>query len=294
MNPGEVWKPRTTGWVEKLLPADGYIRTYDGQHQFFIHDQPWMWLAPSIAIPLYLLMVFVLPRFIKEEVQNLKPILAVWNFCLSLGSAIIFICWTSGLVAELISSNWSLHHVICMPHRELNYGINMICATLFAISKYFELVDTLFLIIRKRPVSFLHWYHHTTVLAYTWYAVVCAVSTGNIFGSINAGVHTIMYYYYFLTSIGQRPKWGSWVTRLQLGQMVVGLVVAALWSYYHILNPATCCLIKAKGIPSNDEVFLISSLLLYGTYFILFLRLYFEKSALGKPPAEVKERRTEE
>lgn len=38
----------------------------------------------------------------------------------------------------------------------------------FALSKPIELLDTLFLILRKRPVIFLHWYHHVTVLLYTW------------------------------------------------------------------------------------------------------------------------------
>ena len=34
---------------------------------------------------------------------------------------------------------------------------------LFIYSKVFELVDTLWLTLRKAPVIFLHWYHHVTV-----------------------------------------------------------------------------------------------------------------------------------
>merc|ERR1719281_2012003 len=33
---------------------------------------------------------------------------------------------------------------------------------LFIFSKVAELLDTAFLVARKRPVSFLHWYHHVT------------------------------------------------------------------------------------------------------------------------------------
>ena len=45
---------------------------------------------------------------------------------------------------------------------------------LFALSKYYELADTLFLILKRKPVIFLHWYHHTTVLLFTWFAEVRA------------------------------------------------------------------------------------------------------------------------
>ena len=39
----------------------------------------------------------------------------------------------------------------------------LIGAEKFAISKLVEYGDTVFLVLRKRPVTFLHWFHHTTV-----------------------------------------------------------------------------------------------------------------------------------
>jgi len=277
MSTGFDIRPRTLGWVESLLPADGFIRNYNGQHQFFLQDRIYgsLWVPPLIAIPVYLVMVFVLPSLIKKEV-HIKPILAVWNLLLTVASGIVFICWTSAVLPELIKSGYSLHHVLCMPHMELNTGINMLCATLYAIFKFFELIDTLFLILRKRPVPFLHWYHHTTVLVYTWYAVMVAAALGNHFGIINAFVHTVMYFYYFLTSIGQRPSWGKWVTILQLVQMVYGLTLTICWTYFY-LTRNDCVLIKYDGIPANEDALMVASLLLFGSYFILFLRMYLNR-----------------
>jgi len=45
-------------------------------------------------------------------------------------------------------------------------------------------------------------YHHTTVLAYCWYAFLFRFSPGWQFGTVNAFVHTIMYWYYFRRACG--------------------------------------------------------------------------------------------
>merc|ERR1712032_648740 len=96
----------------------------------------------------------------------------------------------------------------------------------FIFSKYFELIDTAFLVLRKRKVRFLHWYHHCSVLMCCWHAYVWEVPTGIYFVAMNYSVHAIMYFYYFLAGVCKRPpKWGLFVTVLQLLQMVVGIFI---------------------------------------------------------------------
>jgi hypothetical protein len=41
---------------------------------------------------------------------------------------------------------------------------------LFILSKFPELVDKFFIVARRRPLLFLHWYHHVAVLLYCWHS----------------------------------------------------------------------------------------------------------------------------
>ena len=43
------------------------------------------------------------------------------------------------------------------------------------LSKVPETIDTLFIVLRRQPLIFLHWYHHASVLVYCFYRYVCFV-----------------------------------------------------------------------------------------------------------------------
>lgn len=76
---------------------------------------------------------------------------------------------------------------------------------LFALSKVFEFGDTVFIILRKTPLSFLHCYHHVTVCIYTWYALTSKPSAlSPWFGGMNSTVHTFMYTYYAFRASGYK------------------------------------------------------------------------------------------
>ena len=140
--------------------------------------------------------------------------------------------------------------------------------TLFIYSKIPELIDTVFLVLQRKPVIFLHWFHHVTVLLYCWHAFVNWTASGLWFVAMNFSVHSIMYFYYFLSISGYKflaKPIAPMITTIQLLQMIVGTLVTV-----------NVMLVKGRG----EECHVISSnwklgLAMYVSYFCLFAILFY-------------------
>ena len=132
----------------------------------------WMEYHWYIAIPiniLYLILVFGGRSIMdKRKKYDLRKALMCWNLGLAIFSLMGFLNLAPNLIASLYHNG--MQHTVCHstsvldPHQSL-------WAFLFSFSKIFELGDTAFIVLRKVPLSFLHWYHHATVLFYAWYAL---------------------------------------------------------------------------------------------------------------------------
>lgn len=95
----------------------------------------------------------------------------------------------------------------------------------FYMSKYYEFMDTwLLLAAGKRPI-FLQKYHHIGAVIIMWGFTNCELDMIWIWVAFNSFIHTIMYFYYFLTCLNFRPSWKMLMTTLQLVQFFAGSVI---------------------------------------------------------------------
>lgn len=190
------------------------------------------WWLPGILSVFYIAFVFGVPKLYPDrEPMKLKTQLQAWNLFLAVFSFFGTLRTVPHLLIVLY--RYGFRYQVCAPAED-NYALGAVglWGMLFAHSKYLEFIDTAFLVLRKRNVEFIHWYHHTTVLMFVWHAVGDMQPTGLFFIAMNYFVHTIMYFYYFLAASGIRVSWGICVTVLQISQMIVGMVVVAAHSYY--------------------------------------------------------------
>ncbi|KAH9685780.1 Very-long-chain 3-oxoacyl-CoA synthase [Citrus sinensis] len=165
------------------------------------------------------------------EPHILKPITAVHNLILLLLSLVMAV----GCTLSIVLHSPDLRHILCFPPTISPSGPLFFYAYIFYLSKILEFLDTLLIILSNsiQRLTFLHVYHHATVVVMCYLWLQTKQSLFPIALVTNASVHVIMYGYYLLCVMGLRPKWKRLVTDCQIVQFVFSFVVSVLMLYYH-------------------------------------------------------------
>lgn len=108
---------------------------------------------------------------------------------------------------------------------------------IYWLTKYYELLDTVFMLLRhkKRQISFLHVFHHSSMPFLSEYGYRYAPWPPVAFGlMLNSVVHVVMYSYYAMTAIFPLHDftWKRFITQLQIAQFLLGIVVST-YGYLH-------------------------------------------------------------
>mmetsp|Transcript_4723 Transcript_4723/g.10091 ORF Transcript_4723/g.10091 Transcript_4723/m.10091 type:complete len:305 (-) Transcript_4723:51-965(-) len=98
--------------------------------------------------------------------------------------------------------------------------------TLFYLSKYYEFMDTLILIIKGKQVSLLQTYHHSGAVFAMWMLAAARAPSALIFLGLNGMIHTVMYAYYAASSLGYTSRLKKYITTMQITQFFAGEIAA--------------------------------------------------------------------
>jgi elongation of very long chain fatty acids protein 6 len=211
---------------------------------------------------------------------ELRVLLILWNVCL----AVFSIVGAIRSFPEFYNALSERGVVYSVCDGSYAYGITGFWAFMFIMSKVPELIDTLFIILRKQKLIFLHWYHHTTVLCYCWYSYSDFTATGRWFMNMNYIVHGLMYSYYAFKAMRIRvPVFISQlITSLQIIQMIGGCYVNWVAYQTKFYAPHVECQVTKENI--------YASCVMYMSYFALFfnffLRAYVIRSGSAKNSAK--------
>jgi len=215
--------------------------------------------------------------------KNFKPFkldlaLTLWNLFLSLFSFYGAFRTVPHMLYRIATETFE--DTVCRP-ADVAYGAGAcgLAVQLFILSKIPELVDTVFIVLRKKPLIFLHWYHHVTVLLYCWNSYVTESAAGLYFASMNYTVHAVMYFYYFLMAAKMLPKaFPSWIiTLMQISQMIVGTFVVGACLYYNKYGGAK----YGPGECNNSDSNLIAGGIMYASYLYLFCEFAVKRFVFG-------------
>lgn len=182
--------------------------------------EPFMSYAEIIGFnTAYLIITYLLYQYMQRRDaipdKFLKPVIAAYNLiCVFLAGYVVvgvikyklkhpgsFACNET----DMTEDGYFLRHIVWV----------------FYAQKFWEFLDTWFFILRKsfRQVTVLHVYHHASIsivigvlLHFDW------ISDLYLPIFLNAFVHVLMYFHYFLAIIGIKGWWSKYLTMLQLLQ----------------------------------------------------------------------------
>ena len=228
---------------------------------------------PFIISSCYLGFIYTFSKYMNfRSAFSLKQPLIIWNLGLCLFSFIGALNTIPTLLYLIYNSN-ELKDTIC--EKPSNSWGNNPWIGLFIYSKIPELIDTVFIIARKRPLLFLHWYHHVTVLLYCWHSYAVEAPQALYFVTMNYSVHSVMYGYYALSAMKVKPVWlpPVMITVMQISQMLIGVLIQIKASYEYFNSSYESCPLNGNNIFWGG--------IMYASYFKLFFD--FAKKRYIKP-----------
>lgn len=200
--------------IEAATNFDAWYEKSLGPAHHLTRDMPLM--VPSVAAGIamaYLAFVIFVPILFKVTGFSikLKPIMRLYN---------LFMVLLSGYMGtkSILLARESNDTLFCVPMAEGEAGVEMAqLVWIFTFSKVIEFLDTVFMIMegRMRQVSFLHVYHHVSILSY-WFTISWVLPGSDAYFSLagNSYIHVLMYGYYLLASFGYSPWWKYYVRPL--------------------------------------------------------------------------------
>uniref|UniRef100_A0A1I7ZLR5 Elongation of very long chain fatty acids protein n=1 Tax=Steinernema glaseri TaxID=37863 RepID=A0A1I7ZLR5_9BILA len=237
-------------------------------------------LAIQAAI-VYLVFVFGTKWFMrKREAFDLSRILSIWNLFLAVFSIAGTIAMSTeffGVIREHGIMNSYLYIY------DFNKGTNGYWAFLFMSSKIVELLDSGFIVLRKRPLMFLHWYHHALTLLYAWYCYPHSPGFTRWGIYLNFFVHAFMYSYYTIRSLKIKLPGivARFITTLQITQFIISCAILAHVGY-----------LKHTGsqFDFHPQTYLFASFMDV-SYLVLFINFFLQSYVFGGGKAKYASRK---
>lgn len=261
--------------------ADRFI---DEQSDGFKFEGPMSSAVPAVgSVAIYLLMIPLLKQFMKNRKPfKLTGLVVLHNLFLSLSSFVLLGLMSLSLYRKYLRTD--AISTICDPAGDDVVGRLTYLYVINYMLKYYELIDTAILILKGKPVIFLHWFHHPATLILCWTQLYSGTGIQWTVIVPNLIVHTVMYLYYAMAALKIRCWWKRYITVLQIAQFIFDFVVcwaATIMRFsYDFLDCTTSC-VRCSG--RLDAAVFGAGLL--ASYLVLFIIFY---SKTYKKPTKVK------
>jgi len=212
----------------------------------------------------YLLFCFIGYKMIRfQRAFDLQMNNLLWNAALCVIS-FAGMCRTLPLLLSVVyAPSPSVYESLCVLGNVYSDGPGGLWVGVFVCTRIFQLLDTMFIILRKKPLQVVHWFQHVTMLIYCWDAFATRSPLLLGIAGANFTLNAIMYGSLCLVALKLKVVNLSavplMITVMQICESFMGLVLCSV-SLFFIMKGSDC------GNPRNT----IAGIMIYGS--ILFLQ----------------------
>jgi len=166
---------------------------------------------------------------------TIKKVLAGHNLLLCLAS-VVMACGYAYNIAKT-SLEFGFFGAYCGVSEDVDNRLYF-WTNVFYLSKFYELFDTLFLVMERKAPIFLHVWHHTSVIALVCKSLQHRLLMSWLTGFLNSSVHIFMYYYYFVRSLGMDVWWRKYITKVQILQFIFDALTSLPFLFFRMSGSA--------------------------------------------------------
>jgi len=229
-------------------------------------------LVPT-AIVIYLITIFSIQSWMRNRPAfALKGITQFHNLVLCLWSLAMFLGIGYGAFNKLKADGW--FQLLCdTENRDQMKGTWFFWTYSYYLSKYYELLDTVILVLKKKPLSVLHVYHHAVMVFLSWTLPISdwPLHWYGIF--TNTLVHVFMYYYYYVATKNIHPWWKKYLTTGQITQFISLIFWTSAWLYVHFFMTNKAC--------AGDTNIVLFTQGVNFSFLLLFINFYLQTYKAG-------------
>jgi len=278
------------GWTSEDFDPFRYVSSWDysqldpfkaDSFKFSEKTTPfgtWHWPVYGAFIYLFVILLGQKLMSFRSSGFSVSFLAQCHNLILCLMSLIMFLGAVIGVFKH--AKKATLFEFMCSADPEPMKGYLAYWMYIFYVSKFYEYLDTVILVLKKKELRLLHLWHHFVVgfLAFSWIPGKWFFSWIALFQ--NSLVHVFMYYYYFVSqAFGMRPFWGRYITQGQILQFMNVFVCIWIWFYYRLVKGKNCVgdiptIVFAQGVNIS--------------FLFLFIQLYRSSYNTKKPANNAK------
>jgi len=265
-----------------------YILLYNSYNISFNENTPLYNIeAPIIGTLLYFLIISYIQKIIPQGKSPYDDSNILKYF--SLVHNIILCLLSFTMIIGVIDAAWersttvSAFDLICSSFKGKDILLGKVGFWLYIyyLSKYYELIDTIILVIKGKKVGFLHVYHHSIMIWITWFWIYYPWIEGSLWCVfVNSIIHFFMYMYYALSTLKYDVWWKKYLTSSQIIQFITGIFYVSVYFYYYFndlrFSRTSPYFITWKKGCGGD---LSPALVAYSiniTFLYLFIKFYYE------------------